>query len=169
MASDAVQDQLWLQRFDIATLVRYYAKESSMRSKWQTASQVALLLSSFSAVGTVLNLIDADTQVVLSVVSVVCALFVVVSYTWNHPSKIAAILSTSEQCRAIDTRARIIWAKSGKIDDEQALEEFRQLQEKLDAAALPVARNGIGYSEARNIEAANEAKKVLEHEPAPSA
>lgn len=166
MSSEGVQDQLWMQRFDIARLVRYYAKESSFRSRWQTASQVALLLSSFSAVGTVLDLIG--TQTLLSVVSVLGALFVVASYTWNHPSKTAAILGASEQCRVIDTKAKLVWSTLNNISDHEAMEQFNSLQKELDAATLQVERNGIGYSETRNVEAAEEAKKVLAHEPAPT-
>ena len=166
VASDSVKNQLWLQRWDIARCVRYYARESNIRSRWQTASQAALLLSSFSAVGTVVDLIDAPAimDAILSGISVVGAVFVVANYTWNHSLKVASILSASEQCRSIETEAKTVWSELENKSDQQANADFSRLQKALDAATSQVERNGISYSEKRNTKAAEEARKVLEHE-----
>ena len=56
----------------------------------------------------------------------------------------------------------------GNINDQQAMEQFHLLQKQLDAATLQVEKNGIGYNEKLNKRAAEEAKAVLEHEPAPA-
>lgn len=169
MASESVRDQLWLQRFDITTLVRFYSREARIRSKWQNVSQVALLLSSFSAVGTALDLLpDTQAQTVLGITTLIGAFFVVTSYTWNHPLKVASILYASEQCRVVDIEAKTVWASLENKNDQQAMEDFLRLQKSLQDATVQIERNGIGYSDRRNMKAAQEAKKVLEYEPPPA-
>ena len=94
-------------------------------------------------------------------------LFVVVSYTWNHPHKIAAILSASEKCRIVDRQAKIVWHQLENMNDQEALARWDEIQKSLDAATAPVENNGVGFNERLNKLSGEEATKILLNEPPP--
>ena len=103
------------------------------------------------------------------VVGVVCSLAIaavaVASITWNHPNKVATILSASSGCRKAESRATLLWQNAERIDDATALKEWQTLEDEIEAATGPVERAGIGYSERLNKRCAEQAKKLMEWAP----
>jgi hypothetical protein len=165
MASDGVKDQLWLQRWDITRCVQYYARQGRWRSLVQTFTQAFLLGSSMLALSAAFGLIPPEIGIPTSAVT---ALLIVLSYTFNHPHRLAAILSASEKCRAVDKESKVVWHTLEFLSDEEAMKKWARLQEELDAATTPVERDGVGYNKRLNEQSAEVASEILKHEPAPA-
>lgn len=162
MTSEGTKDLIWQELFRISTLARYYAYVGSLRSKCQTAAQLILFVSSAGAFGAVMDLLP-------DLVGVVCSLAIaavaVASITWNHPNKVATILSASSGCRKVESRATLLWQNAERVDDATALKEWQILEDEIEAATGPVERAGIGYSQRLNRQCAEEAKKLMAWAP----
>ena len=158
VTSDGTKDLIWQELFRISTLVRYYARAGSFRSKCQTVAQLILLVSSAGAFGAVVELLP-------DVVGVICSLAIaavaVASITWNHPNKVATILSASSGCRKAESRATLLWQDAERIDDATALREWQSLEDEIEAATGPVEKAGIGYSRRLNERCAKEARTLM--------
>ena len=115
-------------------------------------------ISSAGAFGAVVELLP-------NVVGVICSLAIaavaVASITWNHPNKVATILSASSGCRKAESRATLLWQEAERIDDAEALREWQSLEDEIEAATGPVEKAGIGYSEWLNKRCAEEASKLM--------
>ena len=158
MTSEGTKDLIWQELFRVSTLVRYYARVGSFRSKCQTASQLILLVSSAGAFGAVMKLLP-------EIVGVVCSLAIaavaVASITWNHPNKIATILAASSGCRKAESTATLLWQDAERLSDAEALRKWQRLEDDIEAATGPVEKAGIGYSERLNLRCAEEAKELM--------
>lgn len=162
MTSEGTKDLIWQEMFRISTLVRYYARVGSFRSKCQTASQLILFVSSAGAFGAVMDLLP-------DVVGVICSFAIaavaVASITWNHPTKIAAILAASSGCRKAESAATLLWQDAERLSDADALRRWQSLEDEIEAATGPVEKAGVGYSERLNVRCAEEAKQVMAWAP----
>lgn len=162
VTSEGTKDLIWQELFRISTLVRYYARVGSFRAKCQTASQVILFVSSAGAFGAVMDLLP-------DIVGVICSLAIaavaVASITWNHPTKIAAILAASSGCRKAESAATMLWQDAERLSDTEALSKWQSLEDEIEAVTGPVEKAGIGYSERLSVRCAKEAKQVMAWAP----
>ena len=104
---------------------------------------------------------DLLPEVVGVASSLAIAAVAVASITWNHPNKVAAILSASSGCGKAELRATRLWQEAERLDDATALKEWESLEDEIEAATGPVEKAGIGYSERLNRQCAEEAKKLM--------
>jgi hypothetical protein len=163
VTSDGTKDLIWQELFRISTLVRYYARVGSFRSKCQTLAQFVLFISSAGAFASVVELLP---NIVGVICSVAIAAVAVASITWNNPNRVATILSASSGCRKAESRATLLWQEAERIDDATAHREWQNLEDEIEAATSPVERAGIGYSNRLNKRCAEEAKQVMGWQPA---
>lgn len=157
--SRSTRELVWNQRIDCQRLIQYYARESAKRAAWQTWIQFGLLAASLGATTSALNML---TLPLLNVIlPLIVALGVVISFTWNHPNRIAQLHTTSGKCRSIGIEMEALWSRLEMLDDETARNENVRLARQLEEATAPVEAAGIGFSRRLNKQAEKDAQVIV--------
>ena len=164
MASQSTRDIVWEQKFRIEQLIRYYASSNSMRSKIQTLILIVTLVAS---AGAVLALLDDLERIVGLAAASLVSLLSIISAIWNNPSKVSVIVAVGERCREIGIESNDLWNNIDVIDDDAAIEIWKEIELEIEHATSPVAQAGVGFSARRVEKAAIEARESMKWSAAP--
>lgn len=151
------RDMAWIQMYDIVRLSRYYANLGSLHSKWQMGLQAVSLGASLAAIASLMEMVT-EAMIVSGLLVGISA---VIAATWNNPSRVAAIISASMKCRAIEIEAMKVWKDLESLEEDVAGRAWMDFARRLEEATTPVELAGVGFSNRQNRKAADEAREDL--------
>lgn len=148
MVSEQTRNDIWQDMLDVARLVRYYEALAERHLRRHLLLRIFLLLAAASGIASLVELLPEYFQLLAGVgITVLVAL----DFALNYARKAAVLNLISMECTALENKWMDLWAKLGRLDEDEALRETYRLSRQLAEVT-----GWAGHAEIREDRALNE-------------
>ena len=121
------RNEAWKLVVDLDRAKRYYSALATRMTRLENAKNLGLIVC---VVASLTVFVDLLPKVVAGAAVAVIGCLSIWSLIYDYSYKLAVVRMVSERCREMDTECRAFWLGIDRMTNEQALQEWRSLDDR---------------------------------------